>query len=391
MSIMTDQTQQQAIDLLTTFIKGFFNSCEEYSHDEMIDAIYDEEMKEALIDLIASLPTKTGKTKTKTISNKPTKTRTAYYYFCKENRQDVKNKNPDKNSSTILIEEWNAIKDNPKKNKKYSKMALDDKDRYEKEMEDFTQDPDFVPDKKKLKDPNAPKRAMTSYMAFTKEKRSSMSSGDDQKNIMVKIGQMWRETKDRTKFERMAEKDKKRYIEEMKSYDRPNDEDLEKLSLNKKKRKTPKYKDPDAPKSALSGYMHFNKANTEALKKKNPDINQKELISKLGALWTSNKKDNTETYKDFMQIAADDKERYIEEMKIWDPSNEKVSAKKKTVRKPNAKTSAKKQPTGFILYNMQNRDDIQKENPEMNAAELSSEVSKQWKSLSVKEKAKYSE
>jgi hypothetical protein len=193
--------------------------------------------------------------------------------------------------------------------------------------------------KKKLKDPNAPKHPLTSYMAFTKEKRSSMSSGDDQKNIMVKIGQMWRETKDRTKFDRIAEKDKKRHNEEMKTYNRPNDEDLEKLSVNKKKKKRVK-----APKKPVRGYMFHRLSRKVELK--NTGLSDAEILALISTEWKEIKLDPDNKYTKSETI---DRERYSVEMKNFEKNKapesdsepeteEEPKSSPKTARKSTRKT-----------------------------------------------------
>merc|ERR1711972_1138570 len=79
---------------------------------------------------------------------------------------------------------------------------------------------------KKKKDPNAPKRPLAAYMFFCQEKRSVVK--EEQPDISFGevgkvLGKMWADADEATKkkFTDMAEKDKVRYVKEMKDYQPP--------------------------------------------------------------------------------------------------------------------------------------------------------------------------
>lgn len=72
--------------------------------------------------------------------NAPKKNINNYLHFYNEFYKEYLNKN--KNAKTSEIgklagEEWKKIKENPKKKKKYDDMAIKDKIRYEKEMNEY--------------------------------------------------------------------------------------------------------------------------------------------------------------------------------------------------------------------------------------------------------------
>ena len=77
---------------------------------------------------------------------------------------------------------------------------------------------------KKVKDPNAPKQALNSYIFFTSENRksikASMPEGTNQRDLLTEVGRQWRElTEDKkAKYLEMANKDKERYAKEMEKY-----------------------------------------------------------------------------------------------------------------------------------------------------------------------------
>ena len=76
---------------------------------------------------------------------------------------------------------------------------------------------------KKVKDPNAPKRAWSAFFFFCDEHRNSIKSkhpdwrvGD----IAKELGRMWEACKDKTKFESKAKADKARYERDMAAYNK---------------------------------------------------------------------------------------------------------------------------------------------------------------------------
>lgn len=72
--------------------------------------------------------------------NKPKRNLSNYMFFYKEFRKEYIDKNPNTNSKLIAIEagkEWNKIKENPKKIKKYNDMVDKDKQRYKNELNEY--------------------------------------------------------------------------------------------------------------------------------------------------------------------------------------------------------------------------------------------------------------
>ena len=93
-------------------------------------------------ELLEAKP-KRGRKTTKKKSDKPTRGRTAYIYFCSENRTEVKEENEGvdgKGITKLLGELWAELKDNDDREdelRKYKDMAAEDKKRYETEMESY--------------------------------------------------------------------------------------------------------------------------------------------------------------------------------------------------------------------------------------------------------------
>ncbi len=80
---------------------------------------------------------------------------------------------------------------------------------------------------KKIKDPNAPKRPVTSFMLFNKHKLDEFKKKNPSQKISVTLigkqsGQEWKNLKDdeKDKYIKMANKEKKRYEKELALYNK---------------------------------------------------------------------------------------------------------------------------------------------------------------------------
>ena len=72
---------------------------------------------------------------------------------------------------------------------------------------------------KAKKDPNAPKKAASAYLFFCKEARVELkAAGITGKEVMVKMGEMWRNLVDKTAYTAKSDADKVRYATEMETY-----------------------------------------------------------------------------------------------------------------------------------------------------------------------------
>tara|TARA_B100000674_G_C37879030_1_gene933385 strand:+ start:1044 stop:1472 length:429 start_codon:yes stop_codon:yes gene_type:complete len=99
-------------------------------------------------------------------------------------------------------------------------IELNQKDRIEELCDKFL---DKSVKLKAKKDPNKPKKAKTSYMFFTNEKRKDVQDkypelkmGD----ISKKLGELWKEIseEDKEKYRELSDHDRNRYEEELEQY-----------------------------------------------------------------------------------------------------------------------------------------------------------------------------
>jgi hypothetical protein len=108
-------------------------------------------------ELSTMVKPKRGRKTTKKKIDKPTKGRSAYIFYIKAMRDQVKEENTDadhKEITNMLSEMWKEIKDDDGNDyEKYKEMAAIDKQRYENEMEAYVPSEDEEVPKKTVKDP----------------------------------------------------------------------------------------------------------------------------------------------------------------------------------------------------------------------------------------------
>jgi hypothetical protein len=166
------------------------------------------------------------KKKGKVKSNAPKRVRSAYLFFCKENRQEVAStclKNTD--ILKKLGEMWKELSD--KKKKKYVKMSDEDKERYEEEMKLYVP-PEGEEKKKSKSKKTGVKRAPSSYMLFCKDNREKIKEENpDIKfgDITKTLGQMWRDLSDKKKQKYVERANEMK--EELKEKDNEDNDDNE--------------------------------------------------------------------------------------------------------------------------------------------------------------------
>ncbi|ALC42119.1 Ssrp [Drosophila busckii] len=101
-----------------------------------------------------------------------------------------------------------------KKHKEKSREKKEKKERKHKEKERTRKT-------SKKKDSNRPKRATTAFMLWLNDTRETIkrdNPGIKVTEIAKKGGEMWKELKDKSKWEELANKDKQRYHDEMRNY-----------------------------------------------------------------------------------------------------------------------------------------------------------------------------
>ena len=149
-----------------------------------------------------------------------------------------------------------------------------------------------------------PKKVKSDYICFCIAKRPEIKEKQPEltnKAITTELGRQWQLVKTNPSelqiFKEMVNKDKERFQIEMSN--QPTTE-----------KKTKKTKNVDGVQKNLSGYIIFCKDMRATVKTENPDINNKQIMTEMGARW---KNADPETKKKYEQLASEDKERYLRE------------------------------------------------------------------------------
>ena len=163
--------------------------------------------------------------------NAPKRATSSYFFFASDVREEVKAANPGASItdiSKLIGERWKAMSEDDKK--PYTDKAEADKARYAREMADYVPPEDASDDedtprkaKRAKKDPNAPKRATSSYFFFAGEIRSELRETHPDASmpeISKMIGERWKAMSedDKKPYNDKAEADKARYAREMAAY-----------------------------------------------------------------------------------------------------------------------------------------------------------------------------
>jgi hypothetical protein len=224
---------------------------------------YQEEMKNYVPSDDVEEQPKEKKTRKKKAAGAPKKGKSAYMFFCADERVKIKEEEPEMPAKDVLAElgnRWKIFKDkNPEAVKKYEKMAADDKVRYEEEMKNYVPVPveenPVADDKKKTKKKKAtgePKKGKSAYIFFCADERPIVKEENPEmpaKEILAELGARWKKLSDeeKEKYNELAAEDKKRYEEDMKNYVpvEENEEPKENKKAAPKKKKQVKQPEPE--------------------------------------------------------------------------------------------------------------------------------------------------
>ena len=173
--------------------------------------------------------------------------------------------------------------------------------------------PEKVTESIKLKSPKEPKKPLTSYMLFCKDRRAELKAlNPDMKfaELSKLMGSEWKSLSlaEKHKYAMKAVDDRTRYSDEMKDYIRPSNQELvEERQTRKRSIGTSK-----GVKRPVSSYMFFSKDKTPEIKNATPQMTLKELHSELGRLWRE--VFNTDQVREkWVKLAEADRTRYYRE------------------------------------------------------------------------------
>lgn len=159
---------------------------------------------------------------------KPKGRMSAYAYFVQTCREEHKKKHPSENVvfaefSRKCADRWKTMSE--KEKSRFHSMAEKDKKRYEGEMANWKPPKGEKGGKKKkrAKDPNQPKRALSAFFWFCNDERPKVKETMPDSSVgevAKELGRRWNECTDdqKSKYEALAAKDKARYEKEMNIY-----------------------------------------------------------------------------------------------------------------------------------------------------------------------------
>jgi DNA segregation ATPase FtsK/SpoIIIE-like protein len=300
-----------------------------------------EKMKKSVNDLLNKKVKKEKNKEEKKTANGdkpyPKKNKSAYICFCVSEREEMHKKYPDMDNKSItkrLAEKWNEIKDDEEKIQLFKDMANEDKDRYNKEMSENNLE---NKSKKGKKNADGPAKNLSAYIHYCKDMRPILTADGSlsNKDIVAEMGRRWKLLKDENpeefgRFEKMALEDKERYSKE--------------------------------------------KENNKATVNNGVEEEKEEKVEKK----KSEKKKKVKKTEEI--VIVDTQETLVDTQETKEPEPEP---------EPEPVVKKKSGNNGYINYCKKERDNIKISNPNADFKEITTILSKQWKSLSADEQKAY--
>ena len=289
------------------------------------------EMSDALVPIVGAVAKKSRKGVKQTGPKRPM---SAYLFFCKEKRAEIKDENPTMKATEVTSELgrlWHQVKDTDEV-EQYNYLAKADKERYAAEMVDAPpkepkekkerkrKTPTTIessdgeskkeqekPKKKRAKKTTGPKKPKSAYLYFCEEKRAEVKAENpDMKptEITSELGRLWNKIKDTTKankYKEQAEDAKAQYAELVESEKvgvNSEGEEKEEAPKSKKGKKLPKAKKEKVP---TTGYQLFCSEEGDGIEKK-----------ELRKMWLEIKKTDMAKFQDYEIRAAEMKNKSSE-------------------------------------------------------------------------------
>ena len=226
-----------------------------------------------------------------------------------------------------LGKEWSKLKEDPEQLAIYTKLATDDKVRFDKDMETYSdqdseekkhKSSDKSSDKPSDKDKDKPKHPKTTYLFFCMEERTKIKEemGEDAKasDVAIALGIAWnklkssKNTSDVTKMaelNKMAKDDKARYLSELSSYESAGKEELDTKSSSS----SDPEEEPSIPVKKIvkgrgkqshkkCGYVFFCQENRASIKTENPTFKGEDVTKKLSQMWKTLSEEERLEWKD---------------------------------------------------------------------------------------------
>jgi len=238
--------------------------------------------------------------------------------------------------------------------------------------------------KKRLKDPNAPKKPPPAFLKWSIEERGEIKKvlGNISPSEMSKeLGHRWGVLNPEIK-----EFYKQRYSLEKIEYDKakaafiPNGDYVKPVTQRRRTRKTKKFRDPAAPRKPPPAFLKWAMEERNVIKAEVGPLKPGDMGKELGRRWAQLNP----------QVKLHFQERYKEEKKEYDILRGKYEPSKRALALL-GKTALKKPPPTFLKWSMFERVEIKKELGNLSFTEMGKELGRRWAAITPEVKAVYKE
>jgi high mobility group protein B2 len=257
------------------------------------------------------------------------------------------------------------------------------------------------------KDPNAPKRNLSTYLLYQNAMRDqfkAMNPGMTFGELAKYTSAMYAELPPSEKevWVARAEADKARYLHELASYLPPpgfspkGDTNVAAVS-SQGGRKGKLEKDSNAPKRNISAYLLYQNAMREQFKRENPGMTFGELAKHTSFMY----KDHTPEEKAAWEARAQqDKARYDSELSTYVPPPGHDSRgvliqddrpRKRSKREPKDPSAPKRASGAYVFFTNEMRPKIMQEYPGIKFVDMGRLLGERWRALMPEEKKRYEE
>lgn len=177
----------------------------------------------------------------------------------------------------------------------------------------------FCTTTKPKRDPNAPVRPRSAYVFFGKAKRDKMKLEYPDKTatqITQLLNAKWATMSDKkkAKYEKMADDDKLRYNEELKTYTPSTSTEP---AVPKKRGRPVTKKKREGPKRARTSYILFCSDMRPVVRDNNPEMTGRQITTEMARMWKEDYPSKNDRKK-WRKAAKEDKARYEREKEEWE-------------------------------------------------------------------------
>jgi len=220
---------------------------------------------------------------------------------------------------------------------------------------------------KTLKDVDAPKKPLSSYLLFCAKERANVQQemqGCNGAEVMKELGKRWAalDDKDKEVFEEAAKKDKERYEEKRRSYT-PSEEFIKRKAEFDAKANLPNSSVVGQSGSSLEDYFIYLVLNWRQMHLANPGYSGRQIQEEVWRMWQSQ-----------ARIAG---------------RVEAAGGKRSKAKSTKDPLAPKRPLTAFFLFAKAKRAEVSKDSPTMKNKEVTAELGRMWNQLGEEAKAAY--